>query len=140
MLLVVASAVFLLGSVVNRTRISFALRIIGGDGSAFSSRTSRCCSLAFLLIVYVLPHGMVGRLEELRAKFRSGSCAPVSALTYIDQKRLELACVLTGEPEVLLRAISGIREGRVSGEVLLGLSPLLFKAAVPKPWHRRASF
>ena len=30
------------------------------------------------------------------------SYAPVSALTYIDQKRLELARVLAGEPEVLL--------------------------------------
>jgi ABC-type branched-subunit amino acid transport system ATPase component len=28
--------------------------------------------------------------------------APVSALTYIDQKRVELARVLAGEPEILL--------------------------------------
>ena len=42
-------------------------------------------------------HGMLERVG-----LEAMSYAPVSRLTYIDQKRLELARVLAGEPEILL--------------------------------------
>jgi len=155
MLLVVAFAVYLLGWFVNRSRLGFALRIIGNDevvarhvgintalakvilftttgffaalvgaiiaprysyiepnqvfspqlsflvvimallgGSGrlwgplvgvipftiiweivsiqFPNQTTLFLGLAFLLIVYVLPHGVVGRLEQLRARANGG--------------------------------------------------------------------
>ena len=156
MLLAVAAAVYLLGWVISRSRIGFALRIIGGDetvakhvgintatakvilftttgffaalvgaiiaprwsyiepnqvfspqlsflvvimallgGSGrlwgplvgvipftiiwewvaiqFPNQSTLFLGLCFLLIVYALPHGVVGRLEELRARMRRGS-------------------------------------------------------------------
>ena len=41
--------------------------------TSFPTQSILVLGLAFLVIVYLLPHGFVGRIEQLRNKMRSGS-------------------------------------------------------------------
>ncbi len=108
MLLAISSCIYLLGWLVNRSRLGFALRIIGNDemvarhvgintawskvllfmttgffaalvGAVIAPRYTYIepnqvfsPQLSFLLIVYVLPQGFVGRFEQLAKRLKEG--------------------------------------------------------------------